>query len=108
MRWACGVGSGAGSNCVRFPCLPTAGTDSDTRGEQIDRDFAEGTWGNEAGQRPSDFVQEYEPDFRGDGNWTGEPGGPDANDGPAGGTTDECGNPGMDGSLPTNCVYPQP
>ena len=83
-------------------------TDSDTRGEQIERDFAEGTWGNEAGQRPSDFVQEYEPDFRGDGNANGEPGGPDANDGPAGGTTDECGNPGMDGSLPTNCTYPTP
>lgn len=91
-----------------LPRVLTNITDSDTRGEQINRDFAEGTWGNEAGQRPSDFVQEYEPDFRGDGNWTGEPGGPDANDGPAGGTTDECGNPGMDGSLPTNCVYPQP
>lgn len=80
-------------------------TDSDTRGEQIDRDFAEGTWGSEVGQRPSDFVQEFEPDFRGNGDFTGEPGGPDDNDGPAGGTTDECGNPGMDGSLPTNCEW---
>jgi len=80
-------------------------TDSDTRGEQIDRDFAEGTWGSEVGQRPSDFVQEVEPDFRGNGDFHGEPGGPDADDGPAGGTTDECGNPGMDGTLPTNCTW---
>ena len=70
-------------------------TDSDTRGEQIARDWDEGSWGSEVGARPSDFVQEYEPDFRGDGNFDGEPGGPDAEDGPAGGTTGAEGNPGL-------------
>ena len=70
-------------------------TDSDTRGEQIERDFAEGSWGSDPGARPSDMVQEFEPDFRGDGNFDGEPGGPDAEDGPAGGTTGAEGNPGL-------------
>ena len=51
-------------------------TDSDTRGEQIERDWAEGTWGSEPGERPSDYVQEFEPDFHGNGDYTGEPGGP--------------------------------
>jgi hypothetical protein len=78
-----------------LPRVLTNVTDSDTRGEQIGRDFNEGTWGNEPGERPSDFVQEYEPDFRGDGGYTGEPGGPDAADGPAGGTTEAEGNPGL-------------
>ena len=97
-------------------------TDSDTRGEQYDRDFNEGTFGSEVGERPSDYVQEVTPDFRGnggpldlngDGDYTdpGEippsaPGGPDADDGPAGGTTDPCGNPGMDGGYSTNCPDP--
>lgn len=70
-------------------------TDSDTRGEQYDRDYNEGTFASEPDERPSDFVQEYEPDFRGDGNFDGEPGGPDAEDGPAGGTTGAEGNPGL-------------
>ena len=81
-------------------------TDSDTRGEQYDRDFNEGTFGSEVGERPSDYVQETSPDFRGNGDYTGEPGGPDADDGPAGGTTDPCGNPGMDGGYSTNCPDP--
>jgi hypothetical protein len=87
-----------------LPRVLTNITDSDTRGEQIGRDFNEGTWGNTPGERPSDFAQEYEPDFRGDGNYDGEPGGPDASDGPSGGTTDECGNPGIDGSPADNCT----
>lgn len=70
-------------------------TDSDTRGEQGDRDFAEGTFLSDPGQRPSDFVQEFEPDFHGNGDYTGEPGGPDANDGPAGGQSAPDGNPGL-------------
>ena len=70
-------------------------TDSDTRGEQIERDWAEGTWGSEPGERPSDYVQEFEPDFHGNGDYTGEPGGPDADDGPAGGQTGADGNPGL-------------
>ena len=78
-----------------LPRVLTNVTDSDTRGEQIGRDWNEGTWGSEPGERPSDFVQEFEPDFRGNGDYTGEPGGPDANDGPAGGTTEAEGNPGL-------------
>lgn len=70
-------------------------TDSDTRGEQIERDWAEGTWGSTPGERPSDYVQEFEPDFHGNGDYTGEPGGPDADDGPAGGQTGADGNPGL-------------
>ncbi len=70
-------------------------TDSDTRGEQIDRDFAEGTWGSTPGERPSDFTQEFEPDFHGNGSFDGEPGGPDASDGPSGGQTTADGNPGL-------------
>ena len=71
-------------------------TDSDTRGEQIERDWAEGTWGSEVGTRPADFVQEFEPDFHGNGEFTEEPGGPDAEDGPAGGQSGADGNPGLD------------
>jgi len=70
-------------------------TDSDTCGEQIERDWAEGTWGSEPGECPSDYVQEFEPDFHGNGDYTGEPGGPDADDGPAGGQTGADGNPGL-------------
>ena len=70
-------------------------TDSDTRGEQYDRDYNEGTFASEVGERPSDFVQEVTPDFHGNGDYTGEPGGPDANDGPAGGQTTADGNPGL-------------
>lgn len=70
-------------------------TDSDTRGEQIERDWAEGSWGSTPGERPADFVQEFEPDFHGNGGYTGEPGGPDADDGPAGGQTEADGNPGL-------------
>ena len=71
-------------------------TDSDTRGEQIERDFAEGSWGSDPGARPSDMVQEFEPDFHGNGDFTGEPGGPDAEDGPAGGQSGADGTPGLD------------
>ena len=78
-----------------LPRVLTNITDSDTRGEQYDRDYNEGTFASEPGERPSDMVQEFEPDFRGDGNFDGEPGGPDAEDGPAGGTTGAEGNPGL-------------
>ena len=70
-------------------------TDSDTRGEQLYRDWQEGTFGSSVGDRHSDFNQEFSPDFRGNGSYTDEPGGPDLDDGPAGGTTDENGNPGL-------------
>ncbi len=70
-------------------------TDSDTRGEQIGRDFNEGTWGNTPGERPADFIQEWEPDFHGNGSETGEPGGPNGEDGPSGGQTTAPGNPGL-------------
>ena len=70
-------------------------TDSDTRGEQHHRDWQEGTFSSTVGERQSDFNQEFSPDFRGNGDYTGEPGGPDLDDGPAGGTTDENGNPGL-------------
>lgn len=70
-------------------------TDSDTRGEQYDRDFNEGTFASQVGERPSDYVQEVTPDFHGNGDYTGEPGGPDADDGPAGGQTTPDGNPGL-------------
>lgn len=70
-------------------------TDSDTRGEQYDRDYNEGTFASDPGERPSDFVQEVTPDFHGNGDYTGEPGGPDADDGPAGGQSSPDGNPGL-------------
>ena len=70
-------------------------TDSDTRGEQYDRDYNEGTFASDPGERPSDKVQESTPDFHGNGDYTGEPGGPDADDGPAGGQTTPDGNPGL-------------
>lgn len=78
-----------------LPRVLTNVTDSDTRGEQYGRDFDEGTFASEIGQRPSDFVQEVTPDFRGDGNFDGEPSGPNANDGPSGGTSAPEGNPGL-------------
>lgn len=70
-------------------------TDSDTRGEQIERDWAEGTWGNDPGSRPSDFTQEFEPDFHGNGSSNGAPGGPNGADGPSGGQSEADGNPGL-------------
>ena len=70
-------------------------TDSDTRGEQYDRDYNEGTFASDPGERPSDFIQEVTPDFHGNGDYTGEPGGPNADDGPAGGQTTPDGNPGL-------------
>ncbi|RZA22298.1 MAG: hypothetical protein EOP93_00385 [Lysobacteraceae bacterium] len=107
--WGAGVGKWRAVVTAEFPGLVatslinTSGdrtlqnmTDSDTRGEQINRDFAEGTWGNEAGQRPSDFIQEWEPDFHGNGSSNGEPGGPNGSDGPSGGQTEADGNPGLD------------
>lgn len=78
-----------------LPRVLTNVTDSDTRGEQIGRDFNEGTWGVTPGERPSDFIQEFEPDFHGNGQFDGEPGGPDASDGPSGGQTTPDGNPGL-------------
>ena len=70
-------------------------TDSDTRGEQFDRDFNEGTFASEVGERPSDFVQEVTPDFHGNGSENGEPGGPNGSDGPTGGQSAPDGNPGL-------------
>lgn len=78
-----------------LPNVLTNITDSDTRGEQYDRDYNEGTFASDPGERPSDFVQEVTPDFHGNGDWSGEPGGPDADDGPAGGQTTPDGNPGL-------------
>ena len=77
-----------------LPRVLTNITDSDTRGEQYDRDYNEGTFASEPGERPSDFVQEVTPDFHGNGDWTGEPGGPNASDGPSGGQTTPDGNSG--------------
>jgi hypothetical protein len=106
--WGTGAGKWRAVVTAEFPGLVatslvnTSGTrtlsnitDSDTRGEQYDRDFNEGTFASEVGERPSDFVQEVTPDFHGNGDYTGEPGGPDANDGPAGGQTTPDGNPGL-------------
>lgn len=70
-------------------------TDSDTRGEQYDRDYNEGTFASEPGERPSDFVQEVTPDFHGNDGETSEPGGPNGSDGPTGGQTTPDGNPGL-------------
>ena len=70
-------------------------TDSDTRGEQYIRDYEEGNFANDPGERPSDFVQESTPDFHGNGSETGEPGGPNGGDGPSGGQTTPDGNPGI-------------
>lgn len=78
-----------------LPRVLTNITDSDTRGEQVTRDFGEGTFGSDPGQRPADFIQEFEPDFRGNGSETDEPGGPNGSDGPSGGTTGAEGNPGL-------------
>ena len=77
-----------------LPNVLTNITDSDTRGEQYDRDYNEGNFANAVGERPSDFAQETTPDFRGNGASDEQPGGPNGSDGPAGGTTDPCGNPG--------------
>jgi len=84
-------------------------TDADTRGEQITNDFAEGTFGSEPGQRASDMDQEFSPDYRGNNRSDTIPGGPNgggAGEGPRGGTTAECGNPGLDGTRPVNCTAP--
>lgn len=106
--WGTGVGKWRAVVTAEFPGLVASSlvnsalprvltnvTDSDTRGEQYARDFEEGTWASDPGNRPSDHVQEFTPDFRGDGNSTGEPGGPNAGDGPSGGTTEAPGNPGL-------------
>ncbi len=71
-------------------------TDADTRGEQYGNDYDEGVFSSMPGERPSDFNQEFTPDFRGNGSSTSIPGGPNGSDGPAGGTTQACGNPGVD------------
>ena len=70
-------------------------TDSDTRGEQYMRDGVEGTLASMPGLRPSDLPQESTPDFQGNGAYDEVPGGPDANDGPAGGKTEADPNPGL-------------
>jgi hypothetical protein len=75
-------------------------TDSDTRGEQYDRDYSEGNFANDPGERPSDFVQESSPDFQGNGSSSDEPGGPNASDGPSGGQTTPEGNPGLAPTVP--------
>lgn len=78
-----------------LPNVLTNVTDSDTRGEQYDRDYNEGTFASTPGERPSDYVQEVTPDFHGNGGSTSEPGGPNGSDGPAGGQTTPDGNPGL-------------
>ena len=82
-----------------LPNVLTNVTDSDTRGEQYLRDYEEGTFSMQAGQRPSDFNQEWTPDFHGNGDSTGEPGGPNGGQapdgGPSGGQTTPDGNPGL-------------
>lgn len=106
--WGTGAGKWRAVVTAEFPGLVatslvnTSGTrtlsnitDSDTRGEQYDRDYNEGTFASEVGERPSDHVQEVTPDFHGNGDFTGEPGGPDADDGPAGGQSAPDGNPGL-------------
>ena len=80
-----------------LPRVLTNITDSDTRGEQYDRDYNEGTFASEPGERPSDFIQEVTPDFHGNGGSTGEPGGPNGSDGPSGGQTTPDGNFGNSG-----------
>lgn len=82
-----------------LPNVLTNVTDSDTRGEQYLRDYEEGNFSVQAGQRPSDFNQEWTPDFHGNGGSTGEPGGPNGGQapdgGPSGGQTTPDGNPGL-------------
>lgn len=82
-----------------LPNVLTNVTDSDTRGEQYLRDYEEGTFSVQPGQRPSDFKQEWTPDFHGNGGSTGEPGGPNGGQapdgGPSGGQTTPDGNPGL-------------
>ena len=82
-----------------LPNVLTNVTDSDTRGEQYLRDYEEGNFSVQAGQRPSDFNQEWTPDFHGNGDSTGEPGGPNGGQapegGPSGGQTTPDGNPGL-------------
>lgn len=106
--WGTGVGKWRAVVTAEFPGLVASSltnsanarvltniTDSDTRGEQYARDYEEGHFANLPGERPSDFVQETTPDFRGNGFSDEEPGGPNASDGPAGGTTEAPGNPGL-------------
>ena len=82
-----------------LPNVLTNVTDSDTRGEQYLRDYEEGNFSVQAGQRPSDFNQEWTPDFHGNGGSTGTPGGPNGGQapdgGPSGGQTTPDGNPGL-------------
>ena len=82
-----------------LPNVLTNVTDSDTRGEQYLRDYEEGNFSVQAGQRPSDFKQEWTPDFHGNGGSTGTPGGPNGGQapdgGPSGGQTTPDGNPGL-------------
>ncbi|MDE2408211.1 MAG: hypothetical protein KGL91_10185, partial [Xanthomonadaceae bacterium] len=82
-----------------LPNVLTNVTDSDTRGEQYMRDYEEGNFSVQPGQRPSDFNQEWTPDFHGNGGSTGTPGGPNGGQapdgGPSGGQTTPDGNPGL-------------
>jgi hypothetical protein len=82
-----------------LPNVLTNVTDSDTRGEQYLRDYEEGNFSVQPGQRPSDFNQEWTPDFHGNGGSTGAPGGPNGGQtpdgGPSGGQTTPDGNPGL-------------
>ncbi len=109
--WGTGIGKWRAVVTAEFPGLVATSlvnstgrvladlTDSDTRGEQYGRDYDEGNFANAVGERPSDFAQETTPDFRGNGQSNGEPGGPNGSDGPAGGTTNPCGNPGYGSGL---------
>ena len=94
-------------------------TDTDTRGEQYNRDWAEGTIANFVGERPSDYYQETTPDFHGDGNQApvdlngdgdfndpgegGPLGGPNDGTTPTGGSTDpNVPSEGTPGNAPGN------
>ena len=78
-------------------------TDTDTRGEQYNRDWAEGTIANFVGERPSDYYQETTPDFHGDGEKGGPLGGPNDGTTPTGGSTDpNVPSEGTPGNAPGN------
>ena len=78
-------------------------TDTDTRGEQYNRDWAEGTIANFVGERPSDYYQETTPDFHGDGETDGPLGGPNDGTTPTGGSTDpNVPSEGTPGNAPGN------
>ena len=117
--WGKGIGKWRAVVTAEFPGLVASSyirntigdvltnvTDADTRGEQFWNDTVEGNIANTPGSRPSDFDQETTPDFRGNRRSNTIPGGPNNGAVPSGGTTLECGNPGLDGQRLPNCPSP--